>query len=159
MRDCETARREIGEQRLDVAQRRFAGCGIANMAASDVAGQATDDFIAVKVAGHMAHCAVRVEAFGIPARDTGGFLATMLERMKPQRHNSGRGVRPPHTEDATLFAQLVVIKWIGGEHSESPEISPVRGAYRPRPLKWKAQRVAICATSVRASAMRQDYDE
>ena len=66
-------------------------------------------------------------AFVAGATNAGGFLAPMLERMKAQRHHGRSGIRAPHPENAAFFAQLVVIKWIGGEHSESPEISPVTG--------------------------------
>ena len=128
------------------------------MAASDMPGKTADDLIAVEVSGDMPHRPVGMESFAIPAGNPGGFLAAVLEGVKAQCCHGRGGIRAPHPENTALFAQFVIIKWIGGEHSESPAISPVRGAYRLRPRKWKAQREALCATSPRASAMRQQYD-
>ena len=51
---------------------------MANGTASD---KAVDDFIAVKIARHMAHGTVRVEFMVVVTGDAGGFLATMLKRM------------------------------------------------------------------------------
>ena len=90
-----------------------------------MAGQATDDVIAVKIAGNMAHRTVRMEPFTIPAGDAGGFLPAMLQRMEAKRNDGGCRVCSPNPEYAALFAQLVIIKWIGGEHIKSPAISPV----------------------------------
>ena len=42
----------------------------------------------------------------------------MLERMKPERDHR-RGVSAPQTENAALFAQLIVVERMGGEHGAS----------------------------------------
>jgi hypothetical protein len=128
------------------------------MAAGDVAGQAADNFIPVKVAGHMAHRAMGMEPVAIPTRDSRGFLSAMLQCVEPEGDDGRGGICAPHPENAALFAQLVIIKWIGGEHYESPEIAPVTAAYRLRSWKWKAQREAMHKTILQTSVMAQVYD-
>ena len=64
----------------------------------------------------MAHRAVRVEFLAVQAGDAGGFLAAMLERMEAKRDHGGCGFGVADAENAAFFAQLVVIKRMGGEH-------------------------------------------
>ena len=55
MGDREAARGELGEQRLDVAQRRLAGGRIADMADRGAPGERADHIVLVEIAGDMAH--------------------------------------------------------------------------------------------------------
>ena len=78
MRDGETARIQFGIERLHVAQRGFAGGGIADMAARASARQAANHVVAVEIAGDMAHGPMGVELMAVPAGYAGCFLAAML---------------------------------------------------------------------------------
>jgi hypothetical protein len=40
----------------------------------------------------------------------------MLERMEAERDEAGCALGSPDSENAALFAQLVVVKRVGGEH-------------------------------------------
>ena len=119
MRDREAAFGELGEQRLDVAQRGFAGGRIADMADGRAAGQPAHDVVAVEVAGDMAHRAVRVEMLAVEAGDARRFLAAVLERVQAERDEARRIVGTPDAEDAALLAQLVVVERIGRQHVTS----------------------------------------
>ncbi len=55
------------------------------------------------------------------AGDARGFLAAVLERVQAERDEARRIVGAPDAEDAALFAQLVVIEWIGRQHHVGPE--------------------------------------
>ena len=44
------------------------------------------------------------------------FLPTVLKGMEPQRREGGSAVAARNAKDAALFAQLVIVKWIGGQH-------------------------------------------
>ena len=105
--DREAAVVELGEQWLDIAQRRLAGRRIAHMADRRAAGQLAHDIVAVEIAGDMAHRAVRVEMRSVIAGDAGGFLAAMLQRMKPERDEARGIIGTPDAENPALFAQLV----------------------------------------------------
>ena len=116
MGDREAALGKIGEQRLDVAQRGFAGGRIADMADRDRARQLADDVVAVEIAGDMAHGAVGVIVGAVEADDAGGFLAAVLERVEAERDEAGGAVGAPDSENAALLAELVVVERVGRQH-------------------------------------------
>jgi len=126
MRDREATARQFGEERLDIAQRGLAGGGIADMADAGGAGQRADHLVAVEIACDMAHRPMAVEQMPVPAGDARRLLAAMLKRVQSQRDDRGRRLGIVYAKDAALFAQLVVIEWIGGEH-----LSPIAAAGRP----------------------------
>src|SRR3546814_8891195 len=65
----------------------------------------------------MAHRAMGVEMRAVEAGDAGGLLPAMLEGMETERHERGRRIGSARNpENAALFAQLVVIERIGGQH-------------------------------------------
>src|SRR3546814_8238233 len=88
------------------------------MAAGCPAWQASDDFIAIEIARHMAHCPVRVEISSVPARDSRGFLTTMLQGMKAERNYSRSRVHAAYPENPAFLAQFVVVERIGCKRSE-----------------------------------------
>ena len=109
MADRKAAGIEFGEQRLDVAQNRFAGGRIADVADSGGAGQAVDDFPPGKVVADQAEPALGMEPLAVAGDNTGSLLAAMLERMQAKRRNrSGVGMAE-YAENAALFAQPVRI--------------------------------------------------
>jgi len=129
MRDREAAIGEFGKQRLDVAERGLARGRITDMAHRRRAGQAADHLVAVEIACDMAHRAMAVEQMPVPAGDARGFLAAMLERVQAQRDHRRRRFGTVNAKDAALFAQLVVIERICGEHlSPFAAGRPYRGA-------------------------------
>ena len=85
MGNREAAVVQFGEQGLDVAQRRFAGGCIADVADGGAAGETAHDLIAVEIAGDMSHRAVRMEGGPVIARDPGRFLAAVLQCMEAER--------------------------------------------------------------------------
>ena len=70
----------------------------------------------------MAHRAVRMEMLAVEAGDAGGFLAAVLQRVEAERDEARRIVGAPDAENAALFAQLVVVEWIGRQHRRSPSL-------------------------------------
>ncbi len=125
----EAALGELGEQRLDVAQRGLAGGRIAHVADGAAAGELTDDIVAIEVARDMAHRPVRMEMLAVETGHAGGFLAPVLQRVQPQGNEACRIAGTPDAENAALLAQLVVVKRIGRQHSTgSPERSPLQSA-------------------------------
>jgi len=114
--DREPARGELGEQRLDVAQRGLACGRIADMADGGPAGEPANDVVAVEISGDMAHRPVGVEMLAVEAGDPGRFLAAVLERVEAERDKARGIVGAPDAEHAALLAQLVVIERIGRQH-------------------------------------------
>src|SRR5436190_5159781 len=93
MRDCKAAFGQLREQRLNVAQRGFSRRRIAHVPDGRVASELTNYVVAVEIAGHMTHRAVRMEMFAVEAGNAGGFLPAMLKRVEPQRDEARRIVR------------------------------------------------------------------
>ena len=116
MGDREAALGEIGEQRLDVAQRGLAGGRIADMADRGAAGELAHDLVAVEIAGDVAHRPVRMELRAVEAGDAGRFLAAVLERVEAQRDEARGVVGTPDAEHAAFLAELVVVERIGRQH-------------------------------------------
>ena len=132
VRDGEAAGRQVGIERLDVAQRGLARGRIADVPARDLTAQARHDLVAVEIARHMPHRAMAVEMLAVPAGNAGGFLSAMLQRVQPERDERGGPVRAGHTEDAALLAQLVVVERIGGQHRRARRCWRVGHIGRPR---------------------------
>ena len=116
VRDGEAAGRQVGIERLNVAQRGFARGRIADMAAGDVAGQAADHVVTVEIARDVTHGAVGVEQRAVEAGDPRRFLSAMLERMQAERGQRGRAVGAGHTENAAFLAEFVIVEGVGGQH-------------------------------------------
>ena len=114
--DREAALGELGEQRLDIAQRRFAGRRIAHVADRRAPGSCAHHLVAVEIAGDVAHRPVRVEMGAVEAGDAGRFLAAVLQRVQPERDEARGIVGTPNAENAAFLAQLVVIERIGRQH-------------------------------------------
>ena len=68
----------------------------------------------------MTHRPVRMEMLAIEASDARAFLAAVLQRMQAQGDEARRILGTPDTEDAALFAQLVVVERIGRQHVLGP---------------------------------------
>src|SRR3546814_18237222 len=100
MRDREPAGREVGEQRLDVAQRGHARRRIADMADRRGAGELPHDVVAVEIARDMTHRAVRVEFLAVEGGDAGGLLTAMPERVEAERATRGRTLGAMDTKAA-----------------------------------------------------------
>ena len=130
--DREAALGKLGEQRLDVAERRLARRRIADVADCGAAGEPADDIVAVEIAGDMAHRPVRVEMLAVEGGDARRFLAAMLQRVQAERDEARRIVGAPDAEHAALLAQLVVIERIGRQHVRVPEppARVTRASYR-----------------------------
>ena len=128
MRHRKAAGRQIGEQRLDVAQRGLAGRRIADMADRRPALQLAHDLVAVEIARDMAHRAVGVEFLAVEGGDACGFLAAVLQGVQAQRDDRGGAVGAMNTKDAALLAEFVVVERVCGEH-DGPAARAVTGAH------------------------------
>ena len=89
------------------------------MAASDMAGQAADNFITVKVTGNMAHGTMRMEMRSIPARDSRRFLTPVLKRMKPKRNKGCASVSTANPKNPAFFAEFIVVKRMCCQHESA----------------------------------------
>ena len=116
MGDREAAGGELGEQGLDVAQRRSAGRRVADVADRRPAGEGADHLVLVEIAGDMAHRAMAVEGGAVEAGDPRRLLAAMLEGVEAERGDRRGGVGVPDAEHAAFLAELVVRRTDGGEH-------------------------------------------
>ena len=76
--DGETAEFEIGEKRLDVAHRHFAGGRVAHMADPGMPRQPADHVLGAEILADMAHGAMGVKLLAVIGDDPGRFLAAML---------------------------------------------------------------------------------
>src|SRR6056297_539602 len=80
---------------------------------SDLARQRLHQGLAGEIVAHVAEAAGGVEAqFGVVGDDAAGLLPAMLERMQPERHETGRVRHAGHAEDAALLPELVVVERI-----------------------------------------------
>ncbi len=78
MADGEAAALQLREQRLHVAQDRFAGGGIAGVADGRIAGQAVDHFAAREGVADEAEPALGMKALAVEGHDAGRLLAAVL---------------------------------------------------------------------------------
>ena len=112
MRDRQAAERELGEQRLNVAQHDFAGRGIAVVANRRAALEPVDDRGRAEVVADQAEAAVAVVLHAVEGHDTGRSLAAVLQRVEAESGVRGRIVMAEDAEDAALFVQLVVVEGV-----------------------------------------------
>ena len=115
VRDRETARGEIGIERLHVAQAGAPRRRIADMADRGTPGQLAQRLFLAKYAGDVADAAMAVEILAVEAGDPGRLLAAMLERVQAERGHPGGVVRAEDAKNAAFLAELVVIG-IGDQH-------------------------------------------
>src|SRR6266446_7083415 len=102
--DREPAEFEIGEERLDVAQRHLAGRRIAHVTEGGVAVQPGDDLLRAEILADMAHAAMGMELLAVIGDDPGRLLAAMLERVEAERdQRRGLGMAID-AEDAAFLA-------------------------------------------------------
>ncbi len=110
MRHRQPAARQLGKQRLDIAQDGLARGRIAHMADGLRTLQLLDHAPVGECIADQPHPAFGVEAGAIERGDAGSFLAAMLERVQAQRRQC-RGVgMPEDAEHPALFAQAVIIE-------------------------------------------------
>ena len=110
MGDREAAGVEFGEQRLDVAQDRFAGGGVADVADGRRTGQALDRRGAGEMVADQALPALRMEPRAVEGDDARRLLAAMLQGVQPQRGDRGGVGMSENAENAALLAQPVVVE-------------------------------------------------
>src|SRR3546814_12983942 len=103
------ARRQVGVQRLDVAQRGLARRRIANVAGGRITRELAHDVVAVELARDMAHRALGVEILAVKGGVAGGFLSAVLLGVEPQRVHRGRTVGPTNTKSPQLLGELVSV--------------------------------------------------
>ncbi len=106
----ETAGLELREQRLDVAQRRFAGRRVPHVTDRSLPGQAVDRGGRGEMIADQALAAFGVEPNAIEGDDAGRLLPSMLERMQTERHDRCRVRMTEDAEDAAFLAQPVSVQ-------------------------------------------------
>jgi hypothetical protein len=80
-----------------------------------------------------------VELLAVEAGEAGGLLAAMLQGVQTQRDEIRRIVGTPDTEDAALFAQLVVIERIGRQHVPGPTAGFTKSSYKAEAAPCRPQ--------------------
>ena len=132
----QAAEREVGEQRLHVAQKRRARGRIAHVADRGVPGQGADHRLAAEMIADQPERAMAVEQPAIEADDARRFLAAVLQGMEPE-HAMCRGVVVTmDAEHAALLAQLV-----GGEDAMPGHgVGPAAGASVGNPARGSRKR-------------------
>ena len=126
--DREAAVGQLGEQRLDVAQRGLAGGRIADVADGGAAGEPAHDVVAVEIAGDMAHRPVRVEMRAVEAGDARrlpgrGAAARAGRARRSSRHCRRPRCRKSRTPRAACPHRGVRTDW-------SSALSPASAARR-----------------------------
>src|SRR5690606_3587561 len=101
----ETTGSKVGKERLDISQRGFTRCRIANMADRRRAGELAHDVVAVEIARDMPQRAMRMELPAVEGGDTCRLLAAMLQRMKAERNHGGGAIGAMDAKDAALLAE------------------------------------------------------
>src|SRR5271155_4053787 len=99
----------IDHHRLRIGERSFTGCGIARVANGGSAGKTREhsrreNFL------HQAHRFVELERIAIARSDAGGFLPTMLQRVKTEIGELRRFFAAEYAEDATLVVKVIVVE-------------------------------------------------
>ena len=108
MGDREAAGLEFGEQRLNIAQHRLAGGGIAHMADRRPPRQAVDGRGLGEMVADQPLAALGVEPHAVESDDARGLLAAMLQRMQPERDDRGGVGMIEDAEDAAVLAQPIL---------------------------------------------------
>jgi len=114
VRDGQPAEREVGIERLYVAQQHVAGRGVSIVADGGVAGQLLDRLLVAEIVGDVAQAAMRVEAGAVEADDPRRRLAAVLQRVQAERHVRRCVIVPVDPEHAALLVQLIVVERVGG---------------------------------------------
>ena len=114
MGNGQTAKFEIGEQRLHVPQHGFARRRVTVVTDGHGAGQAANNFLGVKIIADQSQRAVRVKMFAIGGNHARGFLAPVLQGVKTESGMGGGVLMSEHAEHTAFFVEMIVIKWIGG---------------------------------------------
>ena len=109
--DREAAGIEFGKQRLDVAQYRLAGGGVAHMADRHGAGQAVDDLAPRKGVADEAEAALGMEPATVIADDARRLLAAVLQGVQAERCDGGGVGVSIDAEHAAFLAQPVAIQF------------------------------------------------
>ena len=110
MGDREAAGVQFGEQRLHVAQNRFAGGGVTDVPDGRRTGQAFDRRGAGEMVADQALPTLRMEARAVEGDDARRLLSAMLQGVQAQRRDRG-GVRmSENPENAALLSQPVVVE-------------------------------------------------
>ena len=115
MADREAAELEVGEERLDVAQDRLAGGGIADMAHGRMALEPADDGFRGETVGDMAQRPVGGELMPVIGDDADGLLAAMLQGVQAQGAERGGLLGTVDADHAALFLELVVVEGMGAD--------------------------------------------
>ena len=109
MREGKAAEGQVGIERLDIADQRAAGGGVAIVADGAMALQHGNHFLVAEGLVDQAQRAVGVEMRAVEADDSSRLLPAVLQSVQAQR-GQGRGVAvAEHAEHAAFLMQLVVV--------------------------------------------------
>ena len=98
---------EIGEQRLDVAQRHLAGRRVADMTDRGPAGQTRDDILRAEIVADQTRAAMRAELVAVIGDDAGRLLAAVLQRVQPERGQRRRVLVPVYPENTAFLVETI----------------------------------------------------
>ena len=109
MGQCESAKGKIGRKRLDFHQWiDVAACRVTVVADGGVAAEPGHlRRVGAEIVTDMAKRAVRVKGISVIADDAGGFLTSVLKRMKAERCEHAGLVASEDAEDAAFLVKAV----------------------------------------------------
>src|SRR5690242_2071003 len=88
------------------------------MADRSIAAQPPDHLLGAEIVADVPQPAMRVELLAIIGNDAGGLLATMLQRVQTERHQSRRVRMAKDSEHAALFMKVIRVEWIDRPHRD-----------------------------------------
>ena len=122
--DREAAEIEIGEQRLNVAQRDLAGRRIADMPDRRRTRQTRDDVLRAEIVADQTGAAMRAELVAVIGDDAGRLLAAMLQGVQAERGQRRRVLVPVDPENTAFLVETIRFR-AGRQH---PHLDPARSA-------------------------------
>ena len=117
MADGKAAGGKIGEEGLDIAERRLAGRGVAVVADGTVTAEPGEHGRLVEIVADETQIPLGMELAAVERDDAAGFLAPVLERVEAENGQGRRIWMAEDAEDAAFLAKPVVV---AVRHAGSP---------------------------------------
>ena len=136
MADRQSAKGEIGEERLDVAQRDLAGRRIPAMTDRRRARQTRDHVLRAEIVADQTGTAMRTELVAVIGDDAGRLLAAMLQCVQPERGQCRRVLVPVDPENPAFLVEPIRFR-VGPQHPHLDPAAPACYTYMNVPGRDK----------------------